>query len=171
MSARAPSGHRSPSGSSRGSGRAVLTWLGRSAMGLVALVLLVAGVWGSWGSAQHVLFTKGRERGEMTVSRCGGEECVGAFTPLSPGARARERVVLDQSVGAGAGDRLAVVVKPDTDEVVRAGIPGLVRSWVPLGGALLLAAVVLAGGVRLWRTAWATAAAGLLLLAAAVVTV
>ena len=38
-----------------------------------------------------------------------------------------------------------MVVKPGTDEVVRSGPPGVLYAWVPLGGALLLASVVVAG--------------------------
>ncbi len=148
-----------------------MSWAGRTVMGVVALLLLIAGVWASWGTAQHVMLTKGRERGTMTIGGCDAEECVGSYAPLSAGSRARERVVLDGSVGADPGERIAVVVKPDTDQVVRAGTSGLLRAWVPLGGALLLAAVIIAGGVRAPRTAWATAAAALALLTAAVVTV
>jgi hypothetical protein len=165
---RSPSGRRvrpSPSG------RIAVSWAGRAVMAAVALLLLVAGVWASWSSAQHVMLSKGRERGTMTVAGCDAEECVGPYAPASPGSLSRARVVLDESVGADPGDRIAVVVKPGTDEVVRAGTAGVLRAWVPLGGALLLAAVILAGGVRMPRTAWATAAAALTLLTAAVVTV
>ncbi|MFF2020763.1 hypothetical protein ACFVW2_02975 [Streptomyces sp. NPDC058171] len=168
MATRAHSGHRAHS---RPAGRIAVSWAGRTLMGVVALLLLIAGVWASWGTAQHVMLAKGRERGTMTVEGCDAEECVGAYAPGSSGSQARGRVVLDQSVGADPGDRIPVVVKPDTDQVVRTGRAGLLRAWVPLGGALLLASVIIAGGVRMPRTAWATAAAALALLTAAVVTV
>jgi hypothetical protein len=42
-------------------------------------------------------------------------------------------------------------------------------AWVPFGGALLLASVVVAGGMRRTRVAWALAGAGAALLTAAFV--
>ncbi|RVU18621.1 hypothetical protein EOT10_31890 [Streptomyces antnestii] len=137
---------------------------------LVALIL-VAGVWASWGSAQHVMLTKGRERGTMTVTRCADSTCTGSYAPLSPGSRPRARVVIDRSIAEKKGTRVPVVVKPGTREVVRAGAPGFFHAWVPLGGALLLTAVVIAGGLQRKRLAWVSAGAGGLLLTAAFVTV
>jgi hypothetical protein len=42
-------------------------------------------------------------------------------------------------------------------------------AWLPLGGALVLAGVVVAGGLRMRRTAWVMGGAGLALVTAAFV--
>lgn len=136
----------------------------------VVLLILGAGVWGSWGTAQHVMLSKGREHGTMTVAHCSDEKCTGSYAPGSPGSQPRDRVVLGQSVGTKKGSEVAVAVKPGTDEVVRSGASGLFRAWIPLGGALLLASVVIAGGLRMHRTAWTTGLAGAALLVGAFVT-
>ncbi|MFC3351845.1 hypothetical protein ACFOOM_31355 [Streptomyces echinoruber] len=149
---------------------AVLRCGQRAVMGVVAALLVVGGVWASWGTAQHVMLTKGRERGTVTVTRCGAETCTGPFRPLSPGV-ARDRVVVDRSAGVRAGRTYTVVVKPNSDRAVRSGPAGVLFAWVPLGGALLLASVVVAGGMRLRRTAWVLAGAGVALLTAAFVAV
>lgn len=138
-----------------------------AAMGVVALLILVAGVWASWGTAQHVMLGKGRERGTLAVTACSDGTCWGPFTPTSPGYRARERVSTDQEPAVRKGRTYTVVVKPHSDEVVRGGPAGLLYAWSPLAGALLLASVVVAGGLRLTRTAWVMAGAGLALLTAA----
>jgi hypothetical protein len=138
-------------------------------MGAVAVLVLVAGVWGSWGSAQYVMLTKGRERGTVTVERCGADTCSGPFAPVSVGATARRSVVIEKSVAVRRGQTYTVVVKPDSDEVVRSGPAGVLYAWLPLGGALLLASVVVAGGLRLSRAAWVLGAAGVALLTAAFV--
>ncbi|MFC8536950.1 hypothetical protein ACFUJY_23945 [Streptomyces sp. NPDC057249] len=141
---------------------------GRSAVcGLVVVVLLVAGVLTSWDAAHHIVLAKGREHGTMTVTGCGDDVCTGPFVPGRDGAGARARVSVDSSVAARRGDRFPVVVKPGTDVVVRTGVPGFLHAWVPLGGALVLAAVVIGGGLRLTRTAWGAGAAGGALLLAA----
>ncbi|MFG2354541.1 hypothetical protein [Streptomyces sp. NPDC048521] len=146
-------------------------WFGRvAAMGAVAALILFAGVWGSWGTAQHVMLTKGRERGTVEVARCDGDACTGPFTPVSTGARARARVEIAKSVAVREGLTYDVVVKPGTDEVVRSGPAGVLYAWVPFGGALLLASVVVAGGMRLTRVAWLLAGSGTVLLTAAFVT-
>ncbi|MFG3319138.1 hypothetical protein ACGF3J_13900 [Streptomyces sp. NPDC048171] len=146
----------------------VLLQFGRiAAMGTVAALILIAGVWASWGTAQHVLLTKGREQGTVEVARCGGGSCSGPYAPVSAGSRERERVVLEDSVAVAEGRTYSVVVKPGSDEVVRSGPAGVLYAWVPLGGALLLASVVVAGGLRRTRTAWAMAGAGVALLTAA----
>ncbi|NBM16630.1 hypothetical protein GUY61_13540 [Streptomyces sp. GC420] len=147
-----------------------LLLLGRHvATAAFALLLVVGGVWASWGTAQHVMLAKGREHGTMTVRACGDDQCAGSYTPDGQGGERRDRVVVDHSV-ADEGERVPVTVKPGTDEVVRAGLPGLLYAWAPLGGALLLASLVVAGGLRLTRTAWATGAVGALLLAGAFLT-
>jgi hypothetical protein len=86
---------------------------------------------------------------------------------LSPGSQPRARVVIDRSIAEKKGARIPVVVKPGSDEVVRTGPAGFFHAWVPLGGALLLAAVVIAGGLRRTRIAWIAAAAGGVVLTAA----
>lgn len=141
-----------------------------AAMGAVTVLILVAGVWGSWGTAQHVMLTKGRESGTIKVTGCARKTCSGPFTPGSAGARARGRVVIARGVAVRRGETYAVVVKPGTDEVVRSGPAGVLNAWVPLGGALLLASVVAAGGLRLTRLAWILAFCGLILLTAAFLT-
>ncbi|MCF2127778.1 hypothetical protein L1I79_15200 [Strepomyces sp. STD 3.1] len=138
-----------------------------AAMGTVAALILIAGVWASWGTAQHVLLTKGREQGTVEVTRCGDGSCSGPYAPVSAGSREREQVVLEDSVAVAEGRTYSVVVKPGSDEVVRSGPAGVLYAWVPLGGALLLASVVVAGGLRRTRTAWAMAGAGVALLTAA----
>ncbi|GHD34373.1 hypothetical protein GCM10010335_28210 [Streptomyces galbus] len=155
-----------PRRSRRASGAALR--LGRAAaMGAVAVLVLIAGVWASWGTAQHVMLTKGRERGTVTVTRCGEDTCSGPYAPVSAGSTARARVVMDRSVGVRAGRMYAVVVKPDSDRVVRSGAAGVLYAWVPLGGALLLASVVVAGGLRRPRAGWLLAGSGVALLTAA----
>lgn len=137
----------------------------RAVMGLVALVLLVAGAWSSWSTAHHIILAKGREHGTVTVTRCGEETCTGAFVPDAV-SRDRARVSVGSSVAAREGDRFPVVVKPGSDAVVRTGTPGFLHAWVPLGGAMVLAAFVIGGGLRMPRTAWAAGTAGAALLVA-----
>ncbi|MET8247084.1 hypothetical protein ABZV31_23270 [Streptomyces sp. NPDC005202] len=142
--------------------------LGRAAaMGTVAALILIAGVWASWGTAQHVMLTKGRESGTIEVTRCGDDTCSGPYTPISQGSTGRARVVIAHTVAVRKGRRYTVIVKPGTDEVVRSGPAGILFAWVPLGGALLLASVVVAGGLRLTRAAWVLAGSGFALLTAA----
>ncbi|MEU1479678.1 hypothetical protein ACFYZ8_35385 [Streptomyces sp. NPDC001668] len=142
-----------------------------ASMGTIALVILIAGVWASWGSAQYVMLTKGRERGTMEVARCARDVCSGPYTPLSHGSEARDRVVIEKTVAVRKGRTYSVVVKPGSDDVVRSGPAGVLYSWVPMGGALLLASVVVAGGLRRTRLAWVLAGSGVALLTAAFVTV
>ncbi|WP_079155485.1 hypothetical protein [Streptomyces ambofaciens] len=137
-----------------------------AAMGAVTVLILIAGVWASWGTAQHVLLTKGREQGTVEVTRCEGGSCSGPYVPVSAGSQARERVVLEDSVAVTEGRTYTVVVKPGGD-AVRSGPAGVLYAWVPLGGALLLASVVVAGGLRRTRAAWVMAGAGIALLTAA----
>ncbi|MEU3732642.1 hypothetical protein AB0E81_25025 [Streptomyces sp. NPDC033538] len=146
----------------------VLGRFGRvAAMGTVTALILIAGVWASWGTAQHVLLTKGREQGTVEVARCGEGSCSGPYSPVSSGSQARERVVIEDSVAVAKGRTYSVVVKPGGDDVVRSGPAGMLYAWVPLGGALLLASVVVAGGLRRTRAAWGMAGAGVALLTAA----
>ncbi|QCD56385.1 hypothetical protein CEB94_17075 [Streptomyces hawaiiensis] len=157
--------------SSRQASAAVLRFLRFAAMGTVAVLILIAGVWASWGAAQHVMLTKGRERGTVDVVRCGPDTCSGPYTPLSEGSLPRSRVVLERSVAVEKGRTYTVVMKPGGDDAVRSGPAGVLYAWIPLGGALLLASVVVAGGLLRTRVAWVMALSGVALLTAAFVTV
>lgn len=136
-------------------------------MGTVAVLIVVAGVWASWERAPYVMLTKGREQGTVVVTRCGEDTCTGPYTPVTTGSAARDRVVIAHTVAVKKGRTYSVVVKPGTDEVLRSGPAGILYAWAPLGGALLLASVVVAGGLRRTRAAWALAGSGLALLTAA----
>ncbi|BCM67414.1 MULTISPECIES: hypothetical protein [Streptomyces] len=143
---------------------------GRVSMaGAFAALILFAGVWGSWGTAQHVMLVKGRETGTVEVTRCAGDTCTGPFTPTSAGARPRARVEIAHSVAVRTGATYDVVLKPGSGDAVRSGPAGILYAWLPLGGALLLAAVVVAGGMRLVRPAWVLGLSGAVLLTAAFV--
>ncbi|MFC9464942.1 hypothetical protein [Streptomyces coelicoflavus] len=146
---------------------ALLTFGRVAAMGTVTALILIAGVWASWGTAQHVLLTKGREQGTVEVTRCGDGVCSGPYVPVSAGSQARERVVIEDSVAVAKGRTYSVVLKPGGGDAVRSGPAGMLYAWVPLGGALLLASVVVAGGLRRTRVAWGMAGAGVALLTAA----
>ncbi len=136
-----------------------MTHVRNAAMLLVAVLLVVAGVWASWGSAQHVLLAKGREHGTLSVTGCTDERCAGAFAPEDPRSP-RRTLTVERSVAAGPGSVIPVVVKPGTDEGVRSGWGGGLHAWLPLGGALVLAAPLVAGGLRGRRVAWSLAGAG-----------
>ncbi|MFH8660778.1 hypothetical protein [Streptomyces afghaniensis] len=155
----------------RQSTHAVLRFGRFAAMGTVAALILIAGVWASWGTAQHVMLTKGRERGTVDVVRCGPETCTGRYAPLSEGSQPRSKVVLEKSVAVQKGRTYTVVMKPGSDDAVRSGPAGVLYAWIPLGGALLLASVVVAGGLLRTRAAWVMALSGVALLTAAFVTV
>ncbi|MFE2218387.1 hypothetical protein ACFW93_41525 [Streptomyces canus] len=142
-----------------------------ASMGAVAVLILIAGVWASWGSAQYVMLTKGRERGTIEVARCAQDVCSGPYTPLSHGSQARGRVDIEKTVAVRKGQTYTVVVKPGSADVVRSGPAGVLYSWVPMGGALLLASVVVAGGLRRTRFAWVLAGSGIALLTAAFVAI
>lgn len=130
----------------------------------IVLLILVAGVWASWHNAQQVMLTKGRESGTVTITRCDDDICTGPYTPRSVGSTARARVVIDKSVAVRKGSTYDVIVKPGTDEVLRSGTGGVLFAWLPFGGALLLAAVLVAGGLRKSGLAKLLALAGVLLL-------
>ncbi|WP_327290786.1 hypothetical protein [Streptomyces sp. NBC_01198] len=136
---------------------------------VVVALLLVSGAWDSWRTAQHVMLTKGRERGTMTLVSCGDSVCTGPFAPKGT-AVARDRVTVSLPIRHTVGARIPVAVKPGTDKVVRAGWGRILFAWVPFGGALLLSAVVLAGGLRMRRTAWTFGALGAALVVGAFLT-
>jgi hypothetical protein len=149
----------------RSSSRRVLAHGRVFAAGCVVLLLLVAGVWSSWSSVHHIVLAKGREHGTMAVKACGEDVCSGSFTADAE-SQDRSAVTIRRSVAVEEGARFPVVVKPGTGEVVRTGTPGLLHAWVPLGGALVLAAPVIGGGMRRSRTAWGAGIAGAVLLTA-----
>jgi hypothetical protein len=143
---------------------ALLRWGRVLATVAVVLLILAAGVWASWHNAQQVMLTKGRESGTVTITKCGDDVCAGPYTPVSTGSTARTRVVIDKSVAVRRGKTYDVIVKPGTDEVLRSGPGGVLYAWVPFGGALLLASVLVAGGLRKSRLAKLLCGAGVLLL-------
>ncbi|WP_411158319.1 hypothetical protein [Streptomyces sp. CBMA29] len=132
----------------------------------LVLLLLASGAWDSWKTAQYVVLTKGHEHGTMTLTNCGDSTCTGPFAPKGS-AVARPKVTISLPVERHVGDRVPVVVKPDTNTVIRSDWGGLFFSWVPLAGALLLAAVVAGGALRMRRTAWTLAGFGAALIGAA----
>ncbi|WP_405838944.1 hypothetical protein OG528_14915 [Streptomyces platensis] len=135
-------------------------------MGLLAALLLVAGVWTSWQTAQYAMLVKARGRGMMTVSACAGERCTGPYVPSSGDTRRLAKVSIAEGA-ADKGTRVEVTVKPGTTHAVRTGTAGILHAWVPFAGSLLLAALVVAGGMRLRRTAWVMGLLGAVLLGAA----
>ncbi|MGW3570431.1 hypothetical protein ACWDSL_42305 [Streptomyces sp. NPDC000941] len=139
-------------------------------MALLALFVIVAGVWYSWATAKPAMFNKGLERGTITVATCDDDWCTGAFTPADGSGHARAKVRIDKAVTDGKGDHLLVALKPGSDEAVRTGMTGILHAWVPFAGSLLLAALMVAGGLRLRRTAWAMGLTGAALLAASFAT-
>jgi hypothetical protein len=143
----------------RNSSGRILVLARHAATALVALLIVVAGFWSSWGDAQHVLLSKGREHGTLRVVDCGEDTCTGAYDPEGS-AGPRSGMTIEKSVAVEKGATLAVVVKPGRDELVRTGWAGGLHAWLPLGGALVLAGLVIGGGLRLTRFAWATALAG-----------
>ncbi|MFE1249500.1 hypothetical protein [Streptomyces sp. NPDC058735] len=157
--------------SSRRTSMAALRFGRFAVMGAVAVLILIAGVWASWGTAQHVMLTKGRERGTVDVTRCGPKTCTGRYTPLSEGSQPRPRVELEKSVAVERGRTYTVVMKPGGEDAVRSGPAGVLYAWVPMGGALLLASVVVAGGLLRTRLGWAMGLSGVALLTAAFVSV
>ncbi|MGW7303230.1 hypothetical protein [Streptomyces sp. NPDC054829] len=141
-----------------------------AAMATVAALILIAGVWASWGTAQHVMLTKGRESGTVRVTRCADNVCTGPYTPVSRGSQPRSKVVIAHTASVREGRTYSVVVKPGSSDVVRSGPAGVLYAWVPFGGALLLASVVVAGGLRRTRLAWAMAGTGIALITGAYAT-
>lgn len=133
---------------------------------LIALLLVVAGAWTSWDNAQHAMFPKDGNSGTMTVEKCADRRCAGPFV-ASSGGSAPEEVNVSESASRKVGESLSVSLKPGTDKVVRTGPAGILHSWIPLGGALALAAVVLAGGLGLRRMGWALGLTGIGVMVAA----
>lgn len=134
---------------------------------LVALVLLAGGVWTSWDTAQYAMLVKARERGMMTVAACGDGRCTGPYVPLEGDGKRRGKVSIAEATAPGKGERVEVTIRSGSDHAVRTGPGGILYAWVPLGGALLLASLVVAGGLRMRRTAWVVGLLGVALLGAA----
>ncbi|NSC22164.1 hypothetical protein FM076_13575 [Streptomyces albus subsp. chlorinus] len=140
-------------------------------MALIALVLVVAGAWTSWDTASVAM--TGDERGTVTVASCDDDTCTGTFlgegeTEAGAGAGAGpQKVTVSEFVSGGRGETLEVAVEPGTEHVVRTGPAGILYAWVPLGGSLLLASLVIAGGLRMRRTAAVTGLCGALLMGGA----
>lgn len=135
----------------------------------VALLLVVAGVWTSWDTARPASFAKSADRGTLLVEECDDDRCFGSFTPNARRDAEPDRVSIDKIVAEGEGKSLPVARDSGTDEVVRTGTTGLLYAWLPLGGALLLAGLVVAGGLRLTRTGWTMGLLGAALIGAAFV--
>jgi hypothetical protein len=133
----------------------------------VALLVLAGGAWTSWGTAQDAMLTQGRVRGQFTVGGCGESVCRGRFVPAAGWGEPRKGMSIDASVVDGQDTSLAVAARPGTDEVVRTDWAGVLFDWVPLGGALVLAALVLASGLRMIRLGWVLGVTGAGLMAAA----
>ncbi|GAA0481820.1 hypothetical protein [Streptomyces olivaceiscleroticus] len=145
----------------------VLLVLKNALMALLALLLVVAGAWTSWSTAQYAMLVQAKERGTMTVAACDDDRCWGPYAPTGGDGQRRAKVVLAETAAPEKGRRVEVTVEPDSDRAVRTGPGGILYAWVPLGGALLLASLVVAGGLRMRRTAWAVGLSGVALLVAA----
>ncbi|MFR9726029.1 hypothetical protein ACL02R_22070 [Streptomyces sp. MS19] len=122
---------------------------------LVAALLVAGGVRESWDLVPHAMFPGDREQGDLLLTACDREVCSGLFAPDG------RTVVLEQAIGREPGETLPVALKPEGDVAVRTGAAGALVAWLPLTGALLLAAVVIGGGLRRQRTAWSLAAVSL----------
>ncbi|MBL1068657.1 hypothetical protein JK356_18610 [Streptomyces sp. 7-21] len=122
------------------------------------VVLVVSGVWAAWDDASRALAPGDDERGTITLHACDDEACTGTFAPRgAPPGEDRREVTMPQPLGREPGERLSVALRPGTAEVVRTGAAGALYAALPLTGALLLASVIVAGGLRLYRVAAVTA--------------
>ncbi|MFG7943012.1 hypothetical protein [Streptomyces cacaoi] len=136
-------------------------------MALVAAVLVVAGVWASWGNVSTAM--AGDVRGTVRIAECGDGECSGPFSGAGDGGGGKQpaKVSVAEFVAGERGETLDVAVKPGSRHAVRTGPAGVLYAWVPVGGALLLASLVVAGGLRMRRTAWAMGLGGALIMGGA----
>ncbi|MFR9673464.1 hypothetical protein [Streptomyces sp. TR06-5] len=137
----------------------VLLVLKNTFMALLALLLVIAGAWTSWDTARPAMFREAGTPGVLVVEECADEFCTGTFEPDGGGAPQQD-VAIKAAVADGTGERLETALLPDGEEAVRTGPAGVLYAWVPLGGGLLLASLVLAGGLRMRRTAWTLAVLG-----------
>lgn len=127
-----------------------------AALTALTLLILVSGAWGSWRTAHDVMVTKGHDQGTVTLAHCGDSTCTGPFAP-SGSALPRPLVSVSLPIRHHVGEQVKVVLEPDSDTALRAGLGGVLFAWLPLAGALVLAAVVVGGGLRMSRTAWTMA--------------
>ncbi|WP_165986496.1 hypothetical protein [Streptomyces sp. YIM 98790] len=157
----------SPTSTRESGGRRFLLAARGVALLLLTLLVVVAGVHASWDTARHVMIPDRQQSGRLTLESCDDDACTGYFEPdREDGTAAREAVRMAQPIGRTEGETVPVVLRPDTDDAVRIGLPGVLYSWLPLTGALLLAAIVIAGGLRLYRVGWIVAGSGMTLLLA-----
>jgi hypothetical protein len=142
-------------------------WLARVlCSALIAVLLVVAGCWSSWDTVQHSLYAKEDQRGVLTLADCDRSACTGAFAPRSTVGDAVAEVRLTQRIGLEQGDELTVALWPDSTDAIRTGLAGFLYGWLPLSGSLLLASLLIAGGMRLYRVGWAVGGLALALLGA-----
>ena len=142
-------------------------WLARVALSALLVVLLVvAGVWSSWDTVRHALYATDQQRGTLTLESCDRAACLGAFAPHSTVGAELSDVRLPQRVGLEKGEELSVALWPDSTDAIRTGLPGFFYGWLPLTGSLLLAALIIAGGMRLYRVGWAVGGLALALIGA-----
>ncbi|GAA3878272.1 hypothetical protein [Streptomyces sedi] len=128
--------------------RLVVSWL-------LAVALVAGGAWASWEDARYTFGVRDIEESEITLLRCEPEGCAGVSTVSG------DMVVLEQRFGRAEGERLTVVRPPEGDVVLRSDGAGRLYSLAPLAGGLLLASVVIAGGLRRYRVAWTVAGVAL----------
>lgn len=133
-------------------------------LSLVAVLLLVAGGWTSWQTAGPAL--AGDVRGTVRIAKCDDETCAGTFIPTTGGSSQVRKVTIAESASGTVGERLQVALRPGTEEAVRTGPSGALYGAVPLGGSLVLAALVCVGGMRMKRTALVLGLLGVALMGA-----
>ena len=110
--------------------------------------LLVAGVWMASGNAYPALL--GSDTGTVRIASCGPDECTGRFVPDT--GSAPQRVTVAHAVSGTPGERLDVAVRDAGERhVVRTDAAGVLYSLAPVAGALLLASIVVVGGLRMRR--------------------
>ncbi|GAA2385340.1 hypothetical protein GCM10010420_04700 [Streptomyces glaucosporus] len=136
-------------------------------MGAVAAVLLMGGAWTSLDGMRLVTADRGGVRGTLTVEECDGWTCRGVFASEDGAGDASAGTVLETPVHHGAGEELPVVMWPGAGEALRTGAAGVLWAWLPFAGALILASPVIAGGLRMRRTALAAGLLGAVLVGAA----
>ncbi|MGH3313508.1 MAG: hypothetical protein ACRDP3_23460 [Streptomyces sp.] len=127
-------------------------------LSLVVLLLLAAGGWTSWETVRPTL--TGDQHGTVEVLKCGQGDCTASFAPAGDQEAPSQRVTIPESVSGEVGERLTVALRPGTKEVVRTGPAGVLYAVVPTGGSLVLASLVIAGGLRWRRTALVTGLLG-----------
>jgi len=126
---------------------------------LLAALLLCAGAWASWFDVGPAV--RGNESGQVRVDRCGKHQCNGSFRPAGSGRAGTRSVTLSRPLAGDRSRPVPVALTPHGKyDVVRTDLAGVLYGAMPLGGALLLVALVVAGGLRMKRTALVAALAG-----------